>query len=187
MLSLLTQAGLPSTGDSAFFLERRSKMKSTYSILTIILVVFLVGMVPNLADAKTIKTITIRPENFVPLSGADNYYMSPLYVSTTDGTFCTYWAKINFPKNAKHINKLTYYHLAWGGSITVYIYRCKVGEDIEFVGQIWSNDDTSTLIKVETDILPKHKVNKKWTYLLYLSISSNQAQFRGAQIDFSTK
>ena len=162
-------------------------MKSTHSILTIILAVCLVGMVPNLADAKTIKTITIRPENFVPISGADNYNMSPLFVSTNDGTFCSYWAKINFPKNAKRIEKLTYYHWAVGGSISVSLNRSKVGENIEYIGQVFSSDHTAKIIKLETDILPEHKVNKKWTYLLYLSVSSNQATFGGAQIDFSTK
>ena len=111
-------------------------MKSIQSILTIILAIFLIGMMPNLADAKT-KTIKISPDKLVPYTGSDNYMMWPAYVTSAMGP-CYYWANIKFPK-------------------------------------------------VEGDIQTNDKVDKSWTYFIYVFVSDNTVQVQGIEIKFSIK
>jgi hypothetical protein len=163
-------------------------MKSIQSILTIILTVFLIGMMPNLADAAT-KTITISPDKLVPTTGADNYNRSPAYVSSANGFTVGYWAKIKFPNNVNRLKQLIYYHQGFSlAGTAMVIYRSRVGvSGLEIIGSVVTNDDSGDIIKIQKNIPGEPKVDESWTYWIFFQIDANSVYVYGAKIKVSTR
>ena len=161
-------------------------MKSIQSFLTIILAVCLIGMAPNLADAGN-KTITVNPVQLVPTTTEDNYRIYPSWVTSDDGTPVVFRAIIKFPNNVNKLKELTYYHDATSGTTTVIIYRSRMGNNVELIDAATSSDNSGTIIEVTENISGSPKVNKSWTYWVYVSCSSSSAQVHGIKIKVSTK
>jgi hypothetical protein len=162
-------------------------MKSIQCILTIIMAVFLIGMMPDLADAK-IETITISPDKFVPVTGADNYVRYPDWVTSRDDNAALYWAKIKFPNNVNRLEQVIYYHRGTGGGMSLTIYRSKVGRVYsDGVIIIFSDDDSNEIIKVKRDIPDHPKVDDSWTYWILVSCSNSDVYFHGVKIKVSTE
>ena len=163
-------------------------MKSIQNILTIMLVVFLIGMMPNLSDAE-VKTIIISPDKFVPQTGEDNYDRLPSYVTSADSSSVRYWAKIKFPNNVNRLKQLIYYHQSFTGSVSVVqIYRSIVGvSGLELIYSALSLDNSGDIIKIREDIPDEPKVDNSWTYWVWVSCSNSDALVYGVKIKVSTR
>jgi hypothetical protein len=163
-------------------------MKSIQTILTLILVVLMVGMMPNLADAKKkTQTITISPDKFVPETPANNYEITPNYASSTNANFCRYWVKIQLPKKAKSIQNFSYFHAGYGGSTYAYLCRCRPSNWQDYLGYASANASGGQVYKITDDTINNGDVIKGYTYYLLLYVSGDNAYILGAEVTINTK
>ena len=161
-------------------------MKSIQSVLTIILAFFLIGMMPNLADAKS-KTIKILPTDMVPVRSGINDDITPAYVSSADAFPCRYYFQIKMPEDARKIMAITYYHRGWDAEpwTSTMLYRCKMGNNIFGVGGASSNDNTGNSVPV-TDVIDSN-VEKGWTYYLIITAGGMYSEIQGVKIKVTVK
>ena len=163
-------------------------MKFIQSVLTIIMAVLLIGMMPNLVNAKSkTKTIKILPTDMVPVRAGINDDITPAYVSSANTFSCKYYFQIQMPEDARKIMAITYYHRGWNAEpwTSVMLYRCKMGNNIFGVGGASSIDNTGNSVPV-TDAIDS-TVEKGWTYYIRVYVPHNDMGVEGIKIKYTTK
>ncbi len=153
--------------------------------LVAVMIISLV-MVGVSAMSSYAKVLNIRPDQLIPRFSDTSYRRDPISISSASVEVSQFYKVIKLPVGSM-VSKLTYYHNGVGTSpnTSVYLERIKIGGVYEQIFRLNSVENTGGApVAVEEKLIDKHKVEKGYTYYVFVICSGSISSVHGITIKY---